>query len=1361
MVNCSTSSRLSRFIRPLIYILSGFVGILLLIMLILTTSLGQRQLLRFTTYLVSDLKIAQIQGGLGEKSGLILTDITFSQPHLHFNLAKVEVKWDLTCLREKTLCIEKLRLFNPHIALTLEDTPSNTSTNVASSSQSLALPLSLVAKSIDIHDADFHLNNKETLRLGHFHTAFRFSSTHLRLEPTQIQDLFLSLVPQTEIAKTPKDGKPDTKIGAWQEGNSQNSAPNTTLDEHSHPKNLLAKVGKVNTKIGAWLPPEIKEEGVDWFAVERFLSQPLFSLQDIRFPFKVEIESLRGENWQFETGENADDTLDIHHIFLKANAQNSDVTLEKLQIESEVADINATGEIHTTGNFPLRLSWQSTFHPLAPHHYFYQTEWLHLFLQETCQINIEATGNLNATTTLAIQTKGSLTTDIHLDAQLTTPKMPFHLQVKSQAVQYPFYSKSSDPYRFKNADIHLSGNLLGYTGNIHTQFLGKRPTPADVNLTIKADLTYVAIEAGKIQSPKGVANLKGQISWRNQLKWQAFLNLVKFDIKQVFENIPAFEQKDLPATALSGEIHFHGDMGFYDDNWQMQFPYLALTGEWSHQPLRLNAKIFVDQHRLRIPAFSLIYGENSLKIKGQLGETNQLTAYIHAPNLIGLYPHLQANLQGEIHLDSQKQENIADIHLTGKNFRLQNIRVQHFDINAKLTQKQVLMGQAHIQLHNLFLDQTQFSHINLQAWGSEHHHQIVLTSHSPRLPLSSHIRLQGGIDPHHNWQGEMYIHSLRSPAGKWHTNHPISLHYDIANQQGRIAPHCWINQHTQLCFPTPILVGEKGELAFRLQPFDLALLNPLLPQQRLQGKLRGEGKLQWQPQHPFSANLQIKGEQIQFEQQIDYRHLRLKLPQIGLSLQWANHQLLSELHADIQNTPLSLGQLSAKLALSDLDKDRKLAGKIDLHGISLSLLHQLFLSEGNLQGELSSHLQLAGNLNAPLLYGEMGINQIKTNLQRLPFDIQKGKVWLTFQGKNAQLTGKVKTKQSEIHLSGEANWTNLQQYMAQVHLNADNLYLNLPLNSIQAELKISPDVSLKVDNESLALQGQIHIPWARIDVKQLPESGVAVSPDLIILDGKNQTKQNTILAIAKKGKTPRGLKIRSHLNILIGNDVNFKAYGLNTELQGKLALTERQGELGIYGQIHLEKGQFTAYGQNLLIKKGYIGFSGMPDKPTLSLDAIRNPNNMIDTNVVAGLRVSGYASQPKIQVYTIPATSEDQALSYLITGHAIDSNDDAGAGGSVGAALISLSLAKTTNVLNSLGNVFGISNLSLGTTGAGNQSQVSLNGNITDRLQVRYGIGLFTGLAELTLRLRILPKLYLQSISGVNQAMDIIYQFEI
>ena len=79
--------------------------------------------------------------------------------------------------------------------------------------------------------------------------------------------------------------------------------------------------------------------------------------------------------------------------------------------------------------------------------------------------------------------------------------------------------------------------------------------------------------------------------------------------------------------------------------------------------------------------------------------------------------------------------------------------------------------------------------------------------------------------------------------------------------------------------------------------------------------------------------------------------------------------------------------------------------------------------------------------------------------------------------------------------------------------------------------------------------------------------------------------------------------------------------------------------------------------------------------------------------------------------------------------------------------------------MGKIGETFGVSNLALDTQGVGDSSQVVVSGYVPG-LQVKYGVGIFDSLATLTLRYRLMPKLYLEAVSGVDRALDLLYQFE-
>ena len=285
------------------------------------------------------------------------------------------------------------------------------------------------------------------------------------------------------------------------------------------------------------------------------------------------------------------------------------------------------------------------------------------------------------------------------------------------------------------------------------------------------------------------------------------------------------------------------------------------------------------------------------------------------------------------------------------------------------------------------------------------------------------------------------------------------------------------------------------------------------------------------------------------------------------------------------------------------------------------------------------------------------------------------------------------------------------------------------------------------------------IPWARIRIDSLPDTAEPVSEDEVILNGPHKSKEELIKR-EFAAKTKSGMDIRSDLRINIGKDVSLDAYGLKANLDGLLSVKQDKGNLGLFGQINLTKGRYASFGQDLLIRKGQINFSGQPSQPMLNIEAIRNPEAMEDSKVTAGVKVIGVADSPEVTIFSEPSKSQDQALSYLLTGRSLENSGEAGSSGSVGAALLGLGLSKSGKLVGSIGEAFGIQDLNLGTSGVGDKSKVTISGNLTNRLQIKYGVGLFDGLAEVTLRYRLMPQLYFQSVSSTNQVFDLLYQFE-
>jgi translocation and assembly module TamB len=86
-------------------------------------------------------------------------------------------------------------------------------------------------------------------------------------------------------------------------------------------------------------------------------------------------------------------------------------------------------------------------------------------------------------------------------------------------------------------------------------------------------------------------------------------------------------------------------------------------------------------------------------------------------------------------------------------------------------------------------------------------------------------------------------------------------------------------------------------------------------------------------------------------------------------------------------------------------------------------------------------------------------------------------------------------------------------------------------------------------------------------------------------------------------------------------------------------------------------------------------------------------------------------------------------------------------------------MSKTENQLSNVGRKLGVDDLALDTSGQGNETKISVSGYVAPGVQLRYGVGVFDSASEVALRYQISSKLYLEAVSGLNNALDIYYQF--
>ncbi len=956
------------------------------------------------------------------------------------------------------------------------------------------------------------------------------------------------------------------------------------------------------------------------------------------------------------------------------------------------------------------------------------------------QLNLQ----LDSSQLIAAQLQGQL--------QLLSDNLPFEFNLSAAALQWPLQGKPE--LELQQSSLQVSGNLQQQGFELSSKL--QMPSTPEIAINSRGlftlasstlDLQYyqLALLGGEI-SGKAQASVSANPSWQTNLS-----------IKQLQPGLfwPDYEGR------LSGQLQHQGALTA-DGQINLNFPVIALQGLLRDYPLELNGDLRLiadsafNEFAMTTDRMQLQHGDNRVVLQGSLDQHWQITANLAIPELGHSLAGIAGQVNGTIALSGLQRQPFMDIQLQAQQLTMVDAALQQLDLSGQLSLTEQLEVNLVIDASGGEYQTYQLQQLTLALSGNEQTHQLSLALDSSEGQVE--LALDAGLRQREHWQAQIQRATITSVLGQWQLAEPFAINAILSTAELELATHCWLNAPTSLCFTEPALLSATtAAISLQLTQFELAMLEPFVPyQSQISGKMDATFNTRWQsgqlPQlrlavngsagqllYQLDAPVIVPWQQWQLNTELQDEHTRAKP-----SLEVPDPLLQSELIIDFN--PQSQLKVTANIGqlLSD---DRQLSAQLRLNQFTLDFLKPLIDEFSELQGELSSDIRLSGSLLNPMVEGEASLQGFRLKGKLAPADIDHADIFLRFKGEHAQLDGQLRTPEGELALTGSADWQDLNAWQASIRLTGDELRMQVP----NAQLRVKPDLTINASPVLLSVSGSIHIPSADINIDSLPQNAVSLTSDLVLLDEELQP-----LSTEQVMAVPLQLDLRLHL----GQRVRLSAFGLKTRLTGELRVQQQaqQSQPRVNGEVVLVDGTFRSYGQDLLIRHGKMTFSGPAEQPFLSVEAIRNPANMED-DVIAGIRVTGQADEPQIIIFSEPAKAQANALSYLLMGRDLDSRSGSAAN-AITTSLIGLSIAQSGKVLGEIGEAFGVRDLTLDTEGAGDASQVTVSGYLTRNLQLKYGIGIFEPIGQFTLRYRLLRSLYLEAVSGVDNAVDLLYKFE-
>jgi translocation and assembly module TamB len=823
------------------------------------------------------------------------------------------------------------------------------------------------------------------------------------------------------------------------------------------------------------------------------------------------------------------------------------------------------------------------------------------------------------------------------------------------------------------------------------------------------DLAQVFLPQLEVVAGQGKASGHLNLQFADAIGWETALDLSAID--------PSYWVAQMPGR-LAGPLRSKGQ--FRKEQLSLNAD-MDLKGRLRGQPATLRVKADGAGDRWNIADLEVRLGDNRIQGSGSLQQRLLGQLDINLPRLGQLWPDLQGQVKGRLDVAGTLQVPQGRFGLRGTQLAFQGNRLQSLDVNAKIDSAQ--RADIDIKGSGIQLGDKQLGTLTVDAQGDIKRQQLKLDLQGPLLKLA--MSLDGNLDKG-NWRGRLTRSDVQTGGQNWRLQQPATLER-LADGIINFGAHCWLSGPASLCGEDQRL-APAPRLRYHLKSFPLESLGQWLPNDfAWKGSLNADVQL----------DVPASGPDGQIMVNASGGTLRIKEKGQWLDFPYENLVLNSKLTPKLIDSRLDfrgekLGALQVNVRIDPLAKNKTLSGDFSLNGLDLSIARPFVPMVQKLKGRLNGSGRLSGGLLAPQVNGSVILSGGEVSGPQLPVSLQDLQVQAVIAGENVQLDGRWKSGETgQGSLTGQVGWN--QALAVDLSLKGSGLPI---IVEPYATLEAAPDLKISMQDGRLGISGKVLIPKGTIAIRELPPSTVKLSGDTVIVG--QQTEE---------GAAP--LAMAMDVDVQVGQEkLSFTGFGLTADLAGRVHIGDN---LDTRGELNLNNGRYRAYGQRLTIRKARLLFAGPIDQPYLDVEAIRQTDE-----VIAGIRLSGSAEQPTTTVFSEPAMSQEQALSYLVLGRPLNNTGEDS--NMMAQAALALGLAGSESTTGKLAKDLGIRDFELDTSGSGEKTNVVASGKITDKLSLRYGVGVFEPANTIALRYMLSKKVYLEAASGLASSLDIFYK---
>lgn len=583
--------------------------------------------------------------------------------------------------------------------------------------------------------------------------------------------------------------------------------------------------------------------------------------------------------------------------------------------------------------------------------------------------------------------------------------------------------------------------------------------------------------------------------------------------------------------------------------------------------------------------------------------------------------------------------------------------------------------------------------------------------------------------------------------GPWRLESPAAL--GVGRGFASLGTACLLHEsNARWCTELALEGRPEDRLVVFGQNFDLAALRPLLPRElELGGVYQLSGvlfDLMGDPRGAVALTGGTTRVRVAFG---DEQAFATELTRVDAGITLDAGRL--ELTAAVRNT--GGGSVDVEAAIADVRAgDSPIDGELRVAWPDLGFLTLLSPDLSEVEGSLTAELDVAGTVDEPTVDGRAGIENGRVVVPRWGLVVESIEATAaSADGRSLSIDATGRAGDGTLTLSGITELDPAAGWPTRLALRGDTV---LAVQRPDAEIYATPNLDVAVELPRLDVTGTVHVPRARITIEGLPAQAVAPSPDAVV---------HGLAERAARARRP--LELNAAIELTLGDDVRYTGLNLDSTVSGGLTLTTRPNEsASATGTLRLA-GTYDAYGQQLTLSDGQLLFNGPLADPGLDVRAVRTFEAELGTDdTEVGIELTGTLREPRTRVFSRPAMNEADALSYLLFGRPA-SGSNAGLGTeettTLQTAALSLGLQQALPVVQRIGSSLGLDELTVRST-ATDAGALMAGKYLSPKVYIRYSYGLFNRIGGLLLRFRVNERLSIETRSGEQKSMDLLYTVE-